>query len=515
MDKDTRVQVIGPSGIRVFFIWVGGILTIIVLGTVGYALYLVHAYIQYVGYVWLASLAIAPTLCIVAGITWLIKYILQADIVEIGPSGQLIRWLNRVTEYHPLGIKEHRVRAISEKVKVEIPSLVSVLKEGLLGNGDLLLGYHKEGDSRWGTWDDLRSFVVAGKSRSGKTVTMVFYILQALLGGAKVYVCDPHYNKPTGLLKILEPLWPYLVVARTEEEIVSATCDFRTEMLARKAGKACDVPMVIVYDEWSELLRELADDQVELVVKSVLNCNEAYAGFNGFAMVGGHEWTAKESGGKKGTAVRRGFHAIVCHRLDDEYAKFLLKNNAGKKAAMKAPSLPKGQAFFQDSEGEIDYILIPYYGDKKEAVYQVSEMMQQIEGPVSQERLTQGDYGQGYLPPMPLTLSPGTVKLPENELDLTGNQQFIVNKLHTVGETFTGVTNIEGTSFTPSVNDDSYESEDGMHTPEKETRILLAAFKVSQNGTPVTRTAIMNNLGWNKKQWPIIKAVCDKHQIAM
>ena len=262
--------------------------------------------------------------------------------------------------------------------------------------------------------------------------------------------------------------------------------------------------MLIVYDEWSELLRELADDQIELVVKTVLNCNEAYAGFNGFAMVGGHEWTARESGGKKGTAVRRGFHAIVCHRLDDEYAKFLLKNNAGKKAALKAPSLPKGHAYFQDSEGEMDYILIPFYGKEREAVYYVLEMLPQIEGPANQERLVSGDYAQEYRSARPLTLSPGTVKLSEYPLDLEGPHESSrdVIQLHST---------LDAITFDSEESDNS----EGLYTPQKETRILLAAFQLSQQGKKVTRTAIKEYLGWNNKHWNTIKAVCDKHQIAV
>src|SRR5271157_293246 len=406
MDNE-KITVVHGHHARIFILWSGTLVTIIILGVVGYALFLVKSYIVYVGYVWLVSLAVTPTIAITAGIVWLLKYIFHKELDDIGPSGSIVRWMHTVTHIHPQGTQEYRVRERVEKIKIEVPTLLALLKEGILGNNDLLLGYHLEGDARYGTWDDLRSFVIAGKSRSGKTVTMVFYIIQALLGGAKVYVCDPHYNKPTGLLKILEPIKEYLTAARTEDEIVQATQEFRTEMLERKAGKDCSIPNLIVYDEWSEQLRELSEEQVDLVTKTVLNCNEAYAGFNGYAMVGGHEWTARESGGKKGASVRRGFHSVICHRLDDEYAKFLLKNASGKKAALKAPSLPKGQAFFQDSEGELDTIVIPYYGKDKEAVFYVKEMLMQLNAPMKHERIAGSTHKSGPNTEIPLMLSQG------------------------------------------------------------------------------------------------------------
>lgn len=251
MSDETRVTVMESHHVRGALLWLGSIATVIILGVVAYAVYLVRQYIIVVGYVWLVAIAFLPTIAAVFAVVFLVKYILQAEVIEIGPAGNLIRWFGQTKEYHPLGIKEHRVRVREEKEKFQVPALLDILKQGLLGTGDLLLGYHVEGDARWGMWDDLRTFAVAGKSRSGKTVTMVFFILQALLGGAVVYVCDPHYNKPSGLLKVLAPIVPFLRVARTDEEIVAATCEFREHMLARKAADNPDLtPMLIVYDEW-------------------------------------------------------------------------------------------------------------------------------------------------------------------------------------------------------------------------------------------------------------------------
>ena len=51
-------------------------------------------------------------------------------------------------------------------------------------------------------------------------------------------------------------------------------------------------------------------------------------------------------------------------------------------------------------------------------------------------------------------------------------------------------------------------------TLEQEQQIILAALAIAQSGQKVTRSAIKDRLGWNNKQYDVLKAVCDKHSIA-
>lgn len=365
-----------------FKFWLGSVGAVIVLGVSFYGVYLVRQYISYIGWIIIISVGVLPAVGIVALVVWLVKYILKAEIIEIGPSGNLIRHFGKVSEYHPLAPKEYRAKAQVQKKEEElpvIPTLAEVLKNGLLSNMQLLLGYHLDGTARYGVWDDLRTFVVAGKSRSGKTVTMVFFIVQALLGGAQVWVCDPHYRKKTGLLHVLEPLLPYLKVARTDTEIVSLVRSFKKEMQSRIDGKSTlGHPVLLVVDEWSRLLRTLAPSDVDVLVDTILGCAEEYAGYDGYAMIAGQEWTARESGGKKGGAIRRGFHAIFLHRIDVDYAKYLFTSQRARKVAKNANNTPTGHAHFQDSEGELDYLLIPYYGSEKEGLIEAAQQLQEL-----------------------------------------------------------------------------------------------------------------------------------------
>jgi hypothetical protein len=50
-------------------------------------------------------------------------------------------------------------------------------------------------------------------------------------------------------------------------------------------------------------------------------------------------------------------------------------------------------------------------------------------------------------------------------------------------------------------------------TTDQEQQIILAALSIAQTGQKVTRDAIKLKLGWNNKQYDVLKAVCDKHSL--
>jgi hypothetical protein len=358
---------------------IGSVVSTVFLLVCIWGVVLVRQFIPLVGLFIVFSIPVLVTVGLIVLVSKGLATALEHKSLEIGPNGNILQRWGKVTHMHPLGLREYRVKeveAAKKAEKVEVPSMLSLLKEGLIDGVELLLGFHLDGTPRYGMWDDLRTFIVAGKSRSGKTVTMVFFILQALLSGAVVYVCDPHHRKDSGLLKILAPVVPWMYTAKTQEEIIALAKAFTQEILARENGTSMDKrPCLFVVDEWTKLLRDLAPYEVEIMVEVFLNCAEAWAGFGGFAIIGGHEWTARESGGKRGAALRKNTHASFVHRLDADYAKFLLQGSKGKKAANNAPNLPRGHSHLQDAEGELDYLIIPFYGAKKEAIIEVAYML--------------------------------------------------------------------------------------------------------------------------------------------
>jgi len=257
--------------------------------------------------------------------------------------------------------------------------MLSLLKTGAINTNELLLGYKQDGTPFYSSWDSVRSGVIGGRSRSGKTCTLVFFIVQALLSGAKVYVNDIHYNKPSGLLKILSPLLPFITVGRTVEEILQNVQEYNTEMQARLSDhyNGSMQPYLFVTDEWTILLRNMKKEDRDILVKLILDISQGYAGVNGYCLISGHVFTSKESGGSYGTSVRRAFHSVMVHRLDSDYAAFLLAGE-NLKYSKKSPNLPTGSYYFQDAEGEeVIQLTTPYYGNNKEAITFVAEMLQE------------------------------------------------------------------------------------------------------------------------------------------
>ncbi len=171
-------------------------------------------------------------------VVWLALKVLgsipKPEMRDIGASGTIMvhhKWLHSlfvVREYRPLEARS--IKTVVEEVKPVIPSFSKLLAGGVVGMGKLVLGCYADGTPRLGSWNDVRSFIVAGKSRSGKTVTMFFLVLQMLLNRALVTLCDPHYKKQTGLAHMLQHLHDYMHIAGTEKEITEAVMEFADEL---------------------------------------------------------------------------------------------------------------------------------------------------------------------------------------------------------------------------------------------------------------------------------------------
>ncbi len=300
---------------------------------------------------------------VAAGVT----YFLQRHYQDIGQFGtiSITRW-GRQEQIAPLAIAAPRERT---KVQLVVPTVAELLKENMLGTDSLLLGFDMEGKPYYGSWADVRTFAIAGKGRSGKTITMFFIIIQAILNDAIVWVADPHAAKKSSITQLLQPLAHWIRFAKTDTEIAEMTGDFIDMMEARITGESQDLtPAVLVTDEFTRMV-----DANEQVYEAVVACAQQYAGVNGYAIIAGHEWTM---GGKMLPKLRRALHAKFVHRLDEGYAKYLL-NNA--KVARGAEKLHTGFCYFQDTEGDVHELKTPLgtVGDAET----VSRMIAQIAGP--------------------------------------------------------------------------------------------------------------------------------------
>jgi|SRR5579872_184014 len=382
MSDETKVTVLEHHHVRSTLLWLGSMATVIILGTVAYALYLVRQYIIVVGYVWLISLLVLPTIAVVFLVVCLIRYAVKEDYYDIGMYGTRVKSLiGRPALLPPMAqtTATNAARIAKTSVQTAIPTLADLLALGEIcyGMTDMILGYLEAGQVNRGPWP--RTFAVAGKGRSGKTRRVVFMVIQALMSGAHITVCDPHHTKQDSITRELEPLAPWIHFAGTDEEIISAADGFLNEMERRVSTPSDVTPRLIIFDEWSRLMTRIDPDDTEKLIEVVTATSQEYAGYGGFACVIGQTWVAEECGGTK---IRRALHAVFVHRIDTDYAKYLIKPARWHK---QTEQLDTGHCLYQDLDGKIQKLIMPYVEDG--AAVKVAELLRQVNPPREHERI--------------------------------------------------------------------------------------------------------------------------------
>jgi hypothetical protein len=487
-------------------IWAGAVAGIAVLGIVGYAVYLVRAYLPVLGFAILVALGILLVVGVVTAVVWLLHYVFKATAFDIGEFGTVMQWFGKKTLYAPMTTNTVKVSQRKGKVTVtpEVSSIIELIETGVICIGQLAMhmGFEQEKGGLLPVVDAWPgTFAIAGRGRSGKTRRVISIIFQALIGGARVFVCDPHATKPDGLAKELEALAPWIVFVRGAENCASAARTFRNEMNRRvKEGIDGGVqPWLIIFDEWSALMTGgLPDEDKEVMIEVVQECSTQYAGYLGFAGIIGQKWLAEECGG---TTIRRSLHKVFVHQLDPDYAKFLLPSRYAK----KANELLIKECFYQVA-GEVKRIVSITVPDDSHiwlADWLMEHMPPESMLPtVEQKRPLIPEQVAQHVKALPL---PQTQPYEhENNTDGKGVNagEEPVEPVQD-GKGFT----VDGEGFTAEI--------EPPYTPSEETQVVLAAQKIaSENGGKVTRQAIRDHLGWNVRKHHIVKAVCDKHGIA-
>lgn len=340
---------------------------------IGVGLFQVRQVFPYVGYGFLGVLCVLVLVGLAIALEYTIRRFTRHTYHDVGPQGTIARGLVGTQQFAPQAAAIVKVQ--EEKTaapELSIPTVAELLKDGTLGTADLLLGFRLDGSPMWGSWDAIRTFCIAGKGRSGKTVTMFFIALQVIMNGGRLYLCDPHYRKKSSITALLKPLGSHIRFAGTDEQIADLTNEFIDAMEARVQGQSEDLtPLLYVVDEFTRIVN---GEDGERVFDTVVACAQQYAGFNGFAMIAGHEWTGR---GQQLAKLRRALHAKYVHRLDPEYAKYLLNSSKWSKAA---PTLKTGWNFLQDSEGDIHELRTPL-GISDDALTVAALLQAQLEGP--------------------------------------------------------------------------------------------------------------------------------------
>jgi len=237
---------------------------------VGIGLWMVWKWIPIVGFMAIGTATLVLVCGAVNAVVFTARNVLQETYYDIGEFGTRVKSLfGRPALLAPMEqtTATNAAKIAKTDVQVAIPTLFDLLSIGEIyyGMTDMILGYQEGGQIVRGKWPN--TFAVAGKGRSGKTRRVVFMLVQALMSGAHITICDPHYNKHDSLTKELEPLAPWLHFAGSMDEIMNAANEYLTEMQHREDTKVDDdftwQPRLIVFDEWSKLMTRIEEEDSE------------------------------------------------------------------------------------------------------------------------------------------------------------------------------------------------------------------------------------------------------------
>lgn len=377
--------------IKTYFLFSAGTVTVII---VGWGLIEVRQFIPLVGLLALL-VAIVLLLCACAwAVIAVVRYATRAEFYPIEESGAYLRdSLGRIQPLAPMVAAPARVNKATAKIEITpvVPTLFDLIENGDIAPGEMtmVMGYDKAQLDKgilqlvMGAWPGTHA--VAGKGRSGKTRRVIAEVAQALIAGARVIICDPHFSKLDSLARSLEPLEKHLTIARGEEQIVSIAQEFLSEMEARvdDPGRACS-PWLIIFDEWSRLMDEnnvkMPEGGRDILVDVAKNCSTQYAGYLGYCCLIGQIWTNEHVGG---TDIRRSLQSVFLHQLSGEYAAFFFRAAKWKN---RAEELKKRECIYRDTENQVMEVVtigVPDDTAARVAVYLASLGVPAIDAPAS------------------------------------------------------------------------------------------------------------------------------------
>ena len=210
------------------------------------------------------------------------------------------------------------------------------------------------------TWGAL---ALGGKSRTGKTSRVTYYLAQAALNGWRLVVCDKHGGggKADALLAkvgVLES--SFLLPAAVGQADINRRIQQVYTIGKRRIDNSDSsrYPILLIVDEFTNLiLNGWLEDKTLDQLMSIAN---EHAGVNVHALIIGHDWSASCLGKERGAAFRRITTHRIAHRLDAQGAQFLLPSGMGK----TAEGLTVGQAIFVDETGEPILVDCPLLHDE-------------------------------------------------------------------------------------------------------------------------------------------------------
>ena len=210
------------------------------------------------------------------------------------------------------------------------------------------------------TWGTL---ALGGKSRTGKTSRITYFLAQAALNGWRLVVLDKHGGggKSDALLAKVGMLENSFLLPAAVSQTDMKTRIRQVHQMGKRRLDNVDTaryPVVLVIDEFTNLVLNgwLEDESLD----QLMSIGNEYAGVNIHSIIIGHDWSASCLGKERGGAFRRTTTHRIAHRLDAAGAQFLLPPGLGK----MAEGLTVGQAIYVDDGGEPVLVDCPLLHDE-------------------------------------------------------------------------------------------------------------------------------------------------------
>ncbi len=273
---------------------------------------------------------------------------------------------------HPAFFEDLPIEASKRPTPV-VPRFMDLLEDGTLqpGLSTMMLGvYGESGEPCLLSWPDFRSGAVGGCGRSGKSNTLFFLALQAILSGADVWVADFHATKSTSLIAFLEPLASYVRLARNSDEIAQMIEDLSREMERRKAQAGPYRPLVIIFDEWNSLLENYNSEAKHMharesysavAASTVLMLEREMGGYDMHSLLGVYDWSEKALGS---ASLRHLLHSVLCHRMPASSSKYVLPG----KLSSQTEVLRTGHLIYKNHEGTYHSLIVPFVSVEDAAI---------------------------------------------------------------------------------------------------------------------------------------------------
>lgn len=240
---------------------------------------------------------------------------------------------------------------------------------------------------------DLRTTGIIGMQGAGKTVTTLYWIVEAIKrtnGNIRFVIIDPHMNGATdqSLVKrvpFLKPFFLTLEDVRSSasphyqslvqryaaihnptdgisdiESAIGWSKIFKAEYQARRDGADHSMTWVFIVDEYSEICSEADHEAVEKITETFKRIGQSARKFDMHSLIIAQDWRANTVGD---TGVRGTIPQWYVHRSQEAWAKAVLPSDSVKLVG----KLDTGHALAYTATGQVVEVEVPMMTEQEAA----------------------------------------------------------------------------------------------------------------------------------------------------